>query len=143
MKGQSLVEFGISLVVLIFLLAGLVEFGVIFFQYVQLRDAAQEGALYGATCGNCTVADIANRAVSSSGTPIDLLTDPNISVEVMAKSKSGSPKDPELACEGDAMTVRVSYTHRIFMPFIPQLLDATHVNLNGIVVDTVLVPICQ
>ena len=38
--GQSLVELAISITILVFLLAGAVEFGLIFFQYVQLRDAA-------------------------------------------------------------------------------------------------------
>ena len=46
-RGQSLVELAISIVILIYLLAGAVEFGLAFFQFVQLRDAAQEGALYG------------------------------------------------------------------------------------------------
>ena len=46
-RGQSLVEFAISLVIILWLLAGAVEFGIALFQYIQLRDAAQEGALYG------------------------------------------------------------------------------------------------
>ena len=46
-RGQSLVEFAISLTVIMLLLAGAVEFGIALFQFVQLRDAAQEGALYG------------------------------------------------------------------------------------------------
>ena len=45
-RGQSLVELSISLLVLLYLLSGAVEFGLAFFQFVQLRDAAQEGALY-------------------------------------------------------------------------------------------------
>ena len=46
-RGQSLVELAVSLVILLYLLSGAAEFGILFFQYVQLRDAAQEGALYG------------------------------------------------------------------------------------------------
>ena len=46
-RGQSLVELSISLVLLLVLLSGAVEFGIAFFQFVQLRDAVQEGALYG------------------------------------------------------------------------------------------------
>ena len=46
-RGQSLVEMAISITVLVFLLSGAVEFGMMYFQYIQLRDAAQEGALYG------------------------------------------------------------------------------------------------
>ena len=45
-RGQSLVELAISLTVLLYLLSGAVEFGIVFFKYIQLRDAAQEGALY-------------------------------------------------------------------------------------------------
>jgi len=46
-KGQSLVEMALSLVLILILLVGTVEMGMAFFQYIQLRDAAQEGALYG------------------------------------------------------------------------------------------------
>jgi len=38
-RGQSLVEMAISLVLLLTLLSGAVEFGMAFFQFVQLRDA--------------------------------------------------------------------------------------------------------
>jgi Flp pilus assembly protein TadG len=141
-KGQSLVEFGVSLVVLMFLLSGLVEFGIIFFQYVQLRDAAQEGALFGASCANCTIAEIEERTRYASDTPINLKENTSVSVLVTAADKSGNLKHPELACEGEALTVQVSYAHRIFMPFLPKLLGVSHINLNASVVDTVLVPIC-
>ena len=36
-RGQSLVELSISLVVLLYLLSGAVEFGLAFFQFVQRR----------------------------------------------------------------------------------------------------------
>lgn len=140
MKGQSLVEFGVALVILLFLLSGLVEFGIIFFQYVQLKDAAQEGAVFGSAC-NCTVADIEERAINSSNKPINLLTDPGVSIQITA-TRRGISVDPEFACEGDAMTVRIQYIHKIFMPFLPQMLGATHINLNAAVVNTVLVPLC-
>ena len=140
MKGQSLVEFSVALVIILFLLSGLAEFGVVFFQYVQLRDAAQEGAVYGSAC-NCTVADITERVVGSSNTPINLIE--NTGVFVTATDRLGNSKDPELICEGDALTVRVYYPHKIFMPFLPQLLGVTHINLNAVAVNTVLVPFCQ
>ncbi len=46
-RGQSLVELAISLTVMLLLLAGAVTFGMALFSYVAIRDAAQEGALYG------------------------------------------------------------------------------------------------
>src|ERR1044071_17166 len=70
-RGQSLVELSVSLVLLLLLLSGAVEFGIGFFQFVQLRDAAQEGALYGsmnpADCSNILL-----RVKGASTKPIDL-----------------------------------------------------------------------
>src|SRR5215208_5843151 len=81
-RGQSLVELGISLVILLYLLSGAAEFGVLFFQYVQLRDAAQEGALYGSM----------NPYVDSNGdgkfTPGELVNQPGIETRVRGASSS-------------------------------------------------------
>jgi len=41
-KGQSLTEFGVSVVILLVLLAGTVDAGRAFFTYMALRDAVQE-----------------------------------------------------------------------------------------------------
>lgn len=140
-KGQSLVEFALSFVVLMFLLSGLVEFGIIFFQYVQLRDAAQEGALYGSIC-DCGVADIEYRALNSSSSPIKLALDPSVYVEVTVSDVAGVAKGVDTACEGDGLSVRVSYLHKIFMPFLPKLIGRNEIILNAIVTDTVLSPVC-
>ncbi len=46
-RGQSLVELGLTMMVMLWLLSGAVDFGLGFFAYVAIRDAAQEGALFG------------------------------------------------------------------------------------------------
>lgn len=137
-KGQSLVELAISFVILMFLLGGLVEFGMIFFQFVQLRDAAQEGALYGSITPGATEEDIAFRARGASTSPINLATDPNLTVLVEYTDDNRLPQ----VCEGDGLKVTLQYPHKIFMPFIPQLLRTTHVNLSASVTDTLLVNPC-
>jgi Flp pilus assembly protein TadG len=48
-RGQSIVEFGVGMVVLIILLAGIVDGGRALFTYMAIREAAQEGALFGST----------------------------------------------------------------------------------------------
>jgi Flp pilus assembly protein TadG len=144
-RGQSLVELGVSLLVLLYLLSGAAEFGILFFQYVQLRDAAQEGALYGSmnppTSAGDTVAigKIQERARYSSPTtsPIDLINDPGVTVSVAVTDAQ--------YCEGGSLKVTVSYPHKIFMPFMPQLLgksDDPYITLNASVTDTILSPIC-
>ena len=151
-RGQSLVELAVSLVVLLYLLGGAVEFGIIFFQFVQLRDAAQEGALYGSinayqdADSNGSIdtteqflvnqAEIEQRVRAASSSPIDL-TD-TTKVTVLAESAAGSTK----FCEGEGLTVTVSFTHQIFMPFIPQLIGRTSIPLSASVTDTILTPVC-
>jgi len=134
-KGQSLVELAISLVVLLYLLSGAAEFGVLFFQYVQLRDAAQEGALYGSTEPD-PAADIETRARAASDKPIDL-TSADVTVTILI---DGVAYDAAKACEGHALEVRVSYNHNIFMPFMPQLLGRSVIPLTATVTDTILAP---
>lgn len=150
-RGQSLVELGISLVVLLYLLSGAAEFGVLFFQYVQLRDAAQEGALYGSMNPYSDTnlngiyevgepvnqAEIETRARAASDKPIDLSAGAGL-VTITATSSDGS----NLFCEGHGLQVTVSFDHQIFMPFMPQILGRTEIPLSATVVDTILTPVC-
>jgi Flp pilus assembly protein TadG len=139
-RGQSLVELAISLVILLYLLAGAVEFGLAFFQFVQLRDAAQEGALYGSinppvNAGDTTKIDaIKTRVKQSSNSPINLQTDTSVNITVTVTDSK--------YCEGGSLEVRVSYPHQIFMPFIPNLIGSSTINLNAVVTDTILTPVC-
>lgn len=131
-KGQSLVELGISFVFLMLLLGGAAEFGTAFFQYVQLKDAAQEGAIYASLYPNDTVS-IESRVRGASQSPIDLQTD----VEIFVSYPDGS------VCEGHGVKVSVVYYHDVFMPFLPQLLGRDVILLNGEVVNTILAQDCH
>lgn len=141
-RGQSLVEFGISILILVYLLAGAAEFGVLFFQFVQLRDAAQEGALYGSinpplnATDTAKINEIKQRALYSSPTrsPIDLVNDPSVIVTVLVTDGK--------YCEGGSLEVTVEYPHKIFMPFMSQILGNSTIPLEATVTDTILTPIC-
>lgn len=136
-KGQSLVELAISLLILLYLLSGAVEFGIIFFQFVQLRDAVQEGALYGSINPHDAAA-IEDRAQAASDKPIDLST---VSFTVTVTDPAGVDKDIALACEGDGITVSATFNHQVFMPFMSAFIGPT-IPLNAEVTDTVLTPVC-
>lgn len=157
-KGQSLVELAISLLILLYLLSGAVEFGILFFQYVQLRDAAQEGALYASTKPD-DIVNIEARAKYSSESPLDLPTllslsgdlnagevdmDISISDGVFTPIPSSDAGYGAVACEGynHSVTVTLTYHHRIFMPFMPQLLNSSNIPLSASVTDTILSPLC-
>lgn len=138
-RGQSLVELAVSLVVLLFLLSGAVEFGIIFFQFVQLRDAVQEGALYGSINPHDATA-IELRARAASDRPIDL-ADSAVTITISVADPAGNPKNQADACEGDGITVHASFDHNVFMPFMSSIIGST-IPLNAEVTDTVLTPVC-
>ena len=129
-RGQSLVELAVSLVLLLLLLSGAVEFGIAFFQFVQLRDAAQEGALYGSMNPSDTT-NITARVRGASNSPINLTT----ITPVITYTGTGH-------CEGEGIKVELTYNHTIFMPFIPQVLGRTTIPLKASVTDTILSPVC-
>jgi Flp pilus assembly protein TadG len=145
-RGQSLVELAISLLVLLYLLSGAVEFGLAFFQFVQLRDAAQEGALFGSMGGPAgpDPALIETRVRGASSSPIDLAVTSGpkaVAVTITAKDKTSNAVIPVTgACEGDALEVKVKFDHTVFMPFMSQIIGAT-IPLTATVTDTVLSPI--
>ena len=140
-RGQSLVELAISILILIYLLAGAVEFGMAFFQFVQLRDAAQEGALYGSMHPD-QVATIETRIRGASSSPIDLASgDVTITISIDGiPSTDGNYNN--IDCEGHGLEVLVAFNHQIFMPFIPQLIGRPTIPLNATVTDTILSPVC-
>ena len=137
-KGQSLVEMAISFVVILVLLVGTVEFGMAFFQYIQLRDAAQEGALYGSVYP-ADPSGIETRTRGASGTPIDLTVSSGANAVTVSVEYIGG-----LMCEGNgnAVKVTVKYNHTIFMPFIGRIIGKTILPLSASVTDTILSPAC-
>lgn len=122
MKGQALVELGITFVFLMYLLSGVVQIGIAFFQYIQLKDAAGEGAQYASYCPD--EERIRQRVIYSADKPIDLNKAEISLVNV------GAP-------EGEGVTVTVSYEHDIFMPFM-DLFFGESITLRGSVTDTIL-----
>ncbi len=81
-RGQSVVEFAIVLPVLLFIALGAVDVGRVFFDYIGLRAAAMDGALYGARFPGETAAikqRVADHFLPNplpSGTGITVATDP-------------------------------------------------------------------
>ncbi len=155
--GQSLVELAISLTVMLLLLSGAVTFGMALFSYVSLRDAAQEGALYGSfnpcilevdgTChANSSInrAGIVARIRASSTSPIDFSNTSAVPDSYITTTlTTGQP------CEGsdssgnpNALQVSVEYDEPIFMPFVGAILGTQKIHLTASVTDTILEPRC-
>jgi hypothetical protein len=134
-RGQSLVEFAVTLAFLLVLLAGTVDAGRAFFTFMALRDAVQEGALYGSYNPTST-ALIINRVEKASNVLQELASDPavtlNIEVELTGE-----------ACVGHGITVTATYENfPITMPFLGAILGSQEVPLSASITDTILIPPC-
>lgn len=139
-NGQSLVEFAISLTVILYLLVGAIEFGIALFQYVQLRDAAQEGALYG-SLNPADEPGIEAHVRAASSSPIDLQNDSNVNIDINFTNPDGTAKASS-PCERDGIQVIITYPHQVFMPFVSAFIGSNTININASVTDTVLLPLC-
>lgn len=112
----------------------MVEFGIALFQFVQLRDAAQEGALYGSINPSKTNEIIA-RVRNASSAPLNLNDTSLVTVTVTSTYSGGT-----CAANGtDSVTVKVSYNHVVFLPFFRNISGRTSIPLEATVVDTILV----
>ncbi len=127
-RGQSLVELGISMMVLLILLAGAINFGIAFFDYVALRDATQEGALYGSitpatdTLGTLNTANIITRVQRSSSTPV------NLTIITPTVTFDGTTKQ---TCPGHYLTVAIEYYVPITMPIAGIFTNAIHLKASA------------
>ena len=131
--GQSMVELAFSLVFLLILIAGVIDLGRAFFTHIALRDAAQEGALYGSIEADTkSDADIAARVE-------DVLSD---RVDPADLTVSVTPSLSSSSCAGDSIQVTVSFDNfPITMPFLGAVIGQ-QVDLSANVVDTILSPPC-
>lgn len=131
-RGQSLIEFAISLTFMITLLAGVVDLGRAYFVFITLRDAAQEGAMYG-SIEPTDVTGIKNRVVATSDGLLDLghVSMDKIGVKLL-------PEGTAVACAGYGIEISVTYDFTLVAPF----LGGRSLPLKAIVTDTILQPPC-
>lgn len=131
-QAQSLVEFAFGVMILLILLVGIVDVSRALFTYMALRDAAQEGALYGSTDPtNVTV--IENRVRQASDMLMDMDADITVSV-----AYTGS------VCTGNGITVQVTYPNfPLTMPFLGALVGGQTIPITASVTDTILRPPCS
>ena len=126
-----MVEFTLTLVIILVVLAGTVDLGRAIFTYLSLRDAAQEGASF-ASYNPGNLADTQARACASSNLVQDLCNTPG----ALTISILGSP-----VCNGDSVTVVVSYPDfRLVTPFLGAIVGSQTIPIRASIIDTILVP---
>jgi len=142
-RGQSMTEFALSLVLVLTLLAGVVDLGRVFFSYIIIRDAAQEGAVYGSIAPKDDLVAFSNEVEDrvkaaftdpsdSSNVPIDI-SKLNVQTEVLGAT---------CATPGSGIRVKVDYLVPVTMPFLGTIIGSQEMKMTATVENAILSPIC-
>lgn len=129
-KGQAFLELAVSVLFLLILLSAVIDLGWALYEMISMRDAAQEGATYGAICqlyGDGTdgyyYPTVMERIKKSATSPLDVgrttilieyydSTDTKISSSDLFVAKT---RDPDY---GDKVRVTIRYNHQIVTPLV-------------------------
>jgi Flp pilus assembly protein TadG len=115
-KGQALVEFAVILPLLLLLIMGIIEFGLMLNSYLTVRNVSREGARAGIV--GSTNAEIENTIISASPS----LEESKLTINITPPE--GSRKS------GDTLTVELTYRYNLIVPIISNLLG-NEIDLNA------------
>ena len=116
-RGQSLVEFGLLLPILVLLVLGTIDFGRVYFAYVSVTNGARNGADYAAShCSlSCDEDGIRNAVVAdTSDLPNTSPTNPSVSAATGTDSQGRLYSD---------VTVTYAFSTLFPWPGIPESID--------------------
>lgn len=130
-KGQSLVEMAISFTIILFLLMATVDFGFAYLNWITLRDAAQEGAIFGSLhAGVACETKLRGWVKSSAESGIINMADVQDGQIIITRSGS---------TPGNVLRVEVTHPYHLLTPLVPQLIGSSEINLSARIASTVLV----
>jgi hypothetical protein len=114
-----------------------VELSLALFEYVTIRDAAQEGALFASVNPRDTT-NIKNRVIDAANDGVDLTT----ANTLISITSNGS------YCEGlnpggapITITIRITRPHQVIMPLIGAFIGQ-QINMSASATNTILQPAC-
>ncbi len=137
-SGQSLVELALVLLFLIILTAGIVDLGRVLFYYVTLRDAAQEGAVYGAIYPyECDAIVARTRGPLSNGG----LDGVNIAVKIDGVDCLEATSN-QACVDNDIEVIVTKDDFPLTMPILGVFLGTEHLKLSSNIKGTILRPLC-
>ena len=114
-KGAAAVEMAIVSMFLLVLLLGIVDIGRAITTNISLRDAVQEGAMYGAFTGVITTSDIENRIRAS-------VSEPDLSTATISVYCETDPRDLK---DGTRIRVEMVYDLDLITPIVGPALGGT------------------
>jgi len=140
------VELAISFPVMLLLLLGTIDFGMALYSYLIIRDAAQEGALYGSFNPDNRV-EIESRARNIAPNdsealfffPVELNNKDVVQIKI--DTSAGN-------CQGisggaiNTITVTASHAYPMLMPFSAEVIGSKTIPLTASATNVILQPAC-
>jgi hypothetical protein len=142
-KGQSITEFALFLVILLILLAGVADLGRMFMAYIVIRDAAQEGAVYGSIADKSDLTTFRNEVEARVE---EAFTDPddgsNNPIDLSKLSVQTDIIGATCAMPGSGVRVIVDYAVPVTMPFLGMIIGSQEMTMSATMENAILSPIC-
>lgn len=137
-KGQSLIEFSVALVVMLIIIAGIIDLGRVFIVFINLRDAVEEGAIYGSLyptdCDGIRARTLEN-VNNIAGVDVDIEI-----AGVECAIAAASPSSYSIL----GNEIRVTATLQDFpitMPFMSTIIGRQSVDVRSTITGTILRPL--
>ena len=142
-RGQSMTEFALILVILLIVLGGIVDLGRAFYAYIIIRDAAQEGAVYGSIAPKDDINLFRNEVQTRVETAFLDPADPSkVPIDVSKMNVQTDIIGTACATPGNAVRVRIEYTLPVTMPFLGTIIGSQDINMSASVENAILAPVC-
>ena len=139
-RAQSLVEFSLGMMFLLVLVVGITDVARAMFTYLSMRDAAQEGALYGSVNPQ-DMAAIEARVRNSSNTMSALGASVTVTIEptVTGKLCLGAT-----AGEAHGIEVTINYPNfPLTMPLIGAVIGEQTIPISASAINMIISPMCH
>lgn len=124
-RGQSLVEMAVLMVVLLLIMAGVLDFGRMYFTYLALQNAAGEGAAYGAINPEWV-----NNGDNADPNNIEYRVRNESTGNLIDWSTTAIVVDVPTVAGGEPITVTVSYVYEVITP-VMQVITGDSVTLTA------------
>ena len=142
-RGQSMTEFALILVILLVVLAGIVDLGRAFYAYIIIRDAAQEGAVYGSIAPKDDITTFRNEVEARVETAFTDPADPsNVPINISKMNVQTDIIGSACSAPGNGVRVRIDYTLPVTMPFLGTIIGSQDINMSASIENAILSPVC-
>lgn len=139
-RAQSLVEFSLGMMFLLVLVVGITDVARAMFTYLSMRDAAQEGALFGSVNPQDSAAIEArvrnsSNTMSALGASVTVAIEPTVTGKLCLGATAG---------EAHGIEVTINYPNfPLTMPLIGAVIGEQTIPISASAINMIISPMCH